>query len=114
MKTLIPFVGFVMISLFCPKISLGQPHNLDQFRQVVVFGDSLSDNGNTFAQNGTPPPPYFEGRRLGPRKGRKAKKRDRTQFTIGTPFFRGHESRASNPDNAETVAAYNPSTNLTS
>jgi phospholipase/lecithinase/hemolysin len=62
MKTLIPFVGFVMISLLCPKISLGQPQNLDRFRQVVIFGDSLSDNGNTFAQNGTPPPPYFEGR----------------------------------------------------
>src|SRR5258708_20512004 len=62
MKTLIPFVGFVMISLLCPKISLGQPQNLDRFRQVGIFGDSLSDNGNSFAQNGTPPPPYFDGR----------------------------------------------------
>ena len=34
-----------------------------QFSQLVVFGDSLSDNGNVFAASGntTPPPPYFEG-----------------------------------------------------
>jgi thermolabile hemolysin len=30
--------------------------------QLVVFGDSLSDNGNTFAALGIPQPPYFEGR----------------------------------------------------
>lgn len=28
----------------------------------TIFGDSLSDNGNHFAQNGEPGPPYFEGR----------------------------------------------------
>ncbi|MEM7281387.1 MAG: SGNH/GDSL hydrolase family protein [Pseudomonadota bacterium] len=34
-----------------------------QFTQLVVFGDSLSDNGNVFAATGmtTPPPPYFNG-----------------------------------------------------
>ncbi len=34
-----------------------------QFSQLVVFGDSLSDNGNVFAASGntSPPPPYFEG-----------------------------------------------------
>jgi thermolabile hemolysin len=30
--------------------------------QLIVFGDSLSDNGNTFAAVGLPQPPYFEGR----------------------------------------------------
>jgi thermolabile hemolysin len=30
--------------------------------QLVVFGDSLSDNGNTFAAAGIPQPPYFAGR----------------------------------------------------
>lgn len=30
--------------------------------QLVVFGDSLSDNGNLFAVTGTPPAPYFNGR----------------------------------------------------
>lgn len=30
--------------------------------RVVVFGDSLSDNGNLFAQTGQPPAPYFQGR----------------------------------------------------
>src|SRR5579859_2382002 len=30
--------------------------------QIVVFGDSLSDTGNTFAASGIPPAPYFQGR----------------------------------------------------
>ena len=29
---------------------------------IVVYGDSLSDNGNLFARTGQPPPPYFDGR----------------------------------------------------
>ncbi|OWY65743.1 hypothetical protein B7486_40310 [cyanobacterium TDX16] len=33
------------------------------FSQIVVFGDSLSDTGNTFQATGIPPsPPYSEGR----------------------------------------------------
>jgi hypothetical protein len=35
----------------------------DSFTSVVVYGDSLSDNGNLFAATGQPPAPYFEGRR---------------------------------------------------
>ena len=30
--------------------------------RLVVFGDSLSDNGNLFRLTGEPPPPYWEGR----------------------------------------------------
>jgi phospholipase/lecithinase/hemolysin len=30
--------------------------------QFVVFGDSLSDNGNTLAAAGFPQPPYYDGR----------------------------------------------------
>lgn len=35
------------------------------FSQIVVFGDSLSDNGNLYAATGGlyPPPPYWQGRR---------------------------------------------------
>lgn len=33
-----------------------------QFSQIIVFGDSLSDVGNTFSVTGSPPPPYFGGR----------------------------------------------------
>jgi cholinesterase len=33
------------------------------FSSVIVYGDSLSDNGNLFALTGFPPAPYFEGRR---------------------------------------------------
>ena len=32
------------------------------FQNLVVFGDSLSDNGNTFSAVGSPKPPYFNGR----------------------------------------------------
>jgi outer membrane lipase/esterase len=32
------------------------------YNRLVVFGDSLSDNGNLFALTGQPPAPYFQGR----------------------------------------------------
>ena len=32
------------------------------YNRLVVFGDSLSDNGNLFAISGQPPAPYFQGR----------------------------------------------------
>jgi len=35
----------------------------DSFSAVVVYGDSLSDNGNLFAASGQPGPPYYMGRR---------------------------------------------------
>ncbi len=35
----------------------------DTFSSVVVYGDSLSDNGNLFAAVGQPGFPYFQGRR---------------------------------------------------
>src|SRR5664279_4977217 len=33
------------------------------FSSVVVYGDSLSDNGNLFAATGQPGAPYYQGRR---------------------------------------------------
>ncbi|MGI8746386.1 MAG: S8 family serine peptidase [Bryobacteraceae bacterium] len=33
------------------------------FTSIVVYGDSLSDNGNLFAATGLPGTPYFQGRR---------------------------------------------------
>lgn len=33
------------------------------FTSIVVYGDSLSDNGNLFAATGQPGVPYFDGRR---------------------------------------------------
>jgi len=33
------------------------------FSSIVVYGDSLSDNGNLFAATGFPGPPYYMGRR---------------------------------------------------
>jgi phospholipase/lecithinase/hemolysin len=37
------------------------PLRADPITQIVVFGDSLSDVGNTFAAKGIPPAPYFQG-----------------------------------------------------
>jgi phospholipase/lecithinase/hemolysin len=36
--------------------------NLQNFQRLVVFGDSLSDNGNSFVSIGRPQPPYYNGR----------------------------------------------------
>jgi|SRR5215469_9709362 len=43
------------LALFLLHASYGQ-------QRLVVFGDSLSDNGNSFALAGFPGFPYFEGR----------------------------------------------------
>jgi phospholipase/lecithinase/hemolysin len=36
--------------------------NLQNVQHLVVFGDSLSDNGNSLAAAGRPQPPYYYGR----------------------------------------------------
>lgn len=41
-----------------PVVALADP-----FSSVVVYGDSLSDNGNLFAATGVPGAPYYMGRR---------------------------------------------------
>ena len=41
-----------------PAVALADP-----FSSVVVYGDSLSDNGNLFAISGQPGAPYYMGRR---------------------------------------------------
>jgi phospholipase/lecithinase/hemolysin len=53
---------FIVCGLWITPLVHAAPYN-----SVVVFGDSLSDNGNLFAASSafgvpTPPPPYFEGR----------------------------------------------------
>jgi phospholipase/lecithinase/hemolysin len=52
--TLFPLV--LLTSSIAAAFDLSKVHNL------VVFGDSLSDNGNTFAAVGLPKPPYYKGR----------------------------------------------------
>jgi phospholipase/lecithinase/hemolysin len=42
--------------------SIANAFDLSKVHNLVVFGDSLSDNGNTFAAVGLPKPPYYEGR----------------------------------------------------
>ncbi len=61
MKKLIPFVCLVVISLICPKIPSDNRTNLDRFQKLVVFGDSLSDNGNTFRAKRDTSPTLFSG-----------------------------------------------------
>jgi phospholipase/lecithinase/hemolysin len=62
MKRLSSLFCVAALSLICASTSFGQPLDPFQFRKLVVFGDSLSDNGNSFVQSGLPPAPYFEGR----------------------------------------------------
>ena len=42
--------------------SIGAAFDLSKVHNLVVFGDSLSDNGNSYAAVGLPKPPYYEGR----------------------------------------------------
>ncbi|AQR62313.1 autotransporter domain-containing esterase [Brevundimonas sp. LM2] len=42
--------------------SLAGAASAQSYNRLVVFGDSLSDNGNLFAISGQPPAPYFQGR----------------------------------------------------
>lgn len=42
--------------------SLAAYANAHVYDKIVVFGDSLSDNGNLFKWSGLPEKPYFEGR----------------------------------------------------
>ncbi len=61
-----------MASFFSGARFLGVAHVLfglsalaqaDSFSAVVVYGDSLSDNGNLYAATGQPAAPYYHGRR---------------------------------------------------
>lgn len=50
--------GFVLFSFMLPLKATAAT-----FSQIYVFGDSLSDTGNSFNATGIPPsPPYFQGR----------------------------------------------------
>jgi phospholipase/lecithinase/hemolysin len=42
--------------------SIAGAFDLSKVHNLVVFGDSLSDNGNSYAAVGLPKPPYYEGR----------------------------------------------------
>jgi cholinesterase len=48
-------VGAAVIG--CPLVALAGP-----ITSVVVYGDSMSDNGNLYAASGYPPSPYWQGR----------------------------------------------------
>jgi len=43
-------------------LALAIPAFSSSYTSVVVYGDSLSDNGNLFAAIGQPPAPWFDGR----------------------------------------------------
>jgi phospholipase/lecithinase/hemolysin len=54
----VKITALILVLFSAPGVVLA-----DTFTSVVVYGDSLSDNGNLFAATGQPPAPYFEGRR---------------------------------------------------
>ena len=47
----------VLVVLLLPALAFAGP-----ITSVVVYGDSLSDNGNLYAATGQPPAPYYNGR----------------------------------------------------
>ena len=52
-------IGFLLVLLLTfSALALAGP----AYSAVVVYGDSLSDNGNLFGAIGYPPPPYYMGR----------------------------------------------------
>jgi phospholipase/lecithinase/hemolysin len=52
-----------LFALAFPTGGAGAAAQTDQsISQVVVLGDSFSDNGNLYALTGSPPPPYWQGR----------------------------------------------------
>jgi phospholipase/lecithinase/hemolysin len=51
------------LSLALVLSSLSAVAQAASFSSVVVYGDSLSDNGNFFAATGQPGAPYYQGRR---------------------------------------------------
>lgn len=58
MKKQIVITGFFFFSFMLPLKAMAA-----NFSQIYVFGDSLSDTGNSFNATGIPPsPPYFQGR----------------------------------------------------
>lgn len=44
-------------------LALAGAASAQTYGRLVVFGDSLSDNGNLYADIAQPPPPYYQGRR---------------------------------------------------
>jgi phospholipase/lecithinase/hemolysin len=48
--------------IFLVAIALSARISLAQYSGLVVYGDSLSDNGNLYSVAGYPPPPYYQGR----------------------------------------------------
>jgi phospholipase/lecithinase/hemolysin len=59
----LPFTRVLAVALLL--FSLSAVAEATSFSSLVVYGDSLSDNGNLFAASGFtfPPPPYYQGRR---------------------------------------------------
>jgi phospholipase/lecithinase/hemolysin len=54
-------LGMLFPAIFLTS-SIGAAFDLSKVHNLVVFGDSLSDNGNSYAAVGLPKPPYYKGR----------------------------------------------------
>lgn len=53
---------FLWLAVFTLRAPCVYGFNLQSIQRLVVFGDSLSDNGNSFISVGRPQPPYYKGR----------------------------------------------------
>ena len=50
------------VSMAVVSVALTASASAGTFSSLVVYGDSLSDNGNLYSLIGYPPPPYYDGR----------------------------------------------------
>jgi phospholipase/lecithinase/hemolysin len=51
-----------VVSMAIVPIALTSSAVASSFSSLIVYGDSLSDNGNLYSLIGYPPPPYYDGR----------------------------------------------------
>jgi phospholipase/lecithinase/hemolysin len=63
MSSSLSLKGVFRLALVVSSLSAFAQAGAYPFSSVVVYGDSLSDNGNLFAATGQPGAPYYQGRR---------------------------------------------------
>lgn len=54
--------SFALVAAFLSAACVSTAHATPAYSSIVVFGDSLSDNGNLYKAIGYPPAPYYQGR----------------------------------------------------
>ena len=65
LRPIFALVAVAILSVAWNAAAIAQGKGIGRIKDIYVFGDSLSDNGNLYAESGEfapPSPPYFNGR----------------------------------------------------